>query len=123
MESLEGVTGRSLTVAALVNLVRSAIVGGELVPNQRLVEADPAAGYGASRGNIRAARMFRCRSTWQSSTLFAPRTRTAQPRPCVCTWKASPTSSVRHTPDSGQTAGERVLGGSSRHGHFSSRNQ
>lgn len=55
METLEGVTGRSLTVAELVNVLRSAIVGGELVPNQRLVEADLASEYGASRGNIRAA--------------------------------------------------------------------
>ncbi len=55
MKTLEGVTGRSLTVAELVNVLRSAIVGGELVPNQRLVEADLAAEYGASRGNIRAA--------------------------------------------------------------------
>lgn len=55
MDTLQGVTGRSLTVAELVNVLRSAIVGGELVPNQRLVEADLAAEYGASRGNIRAA--------------------------------------------------------------------
>ena len=55
METLEGLTGRFLTVAELVDVLRSAIVGGELVPNQRLVEADLAAEYGASRGNIRAA--------------------------------------------------------------------
>jgi DNA-binding GntR family transcriptional regulator len=55
METLEGLEGRSLTVAELVNVLRSAIVGGELVPNQRLVEADLAAEYRASRGNIRAA--------------------------------------------------------------------
>lgn len=55
METLEGLTGRSLTVAELVSVLRSAIVGGELVPNQRLVEADLAGEYGASRGNIRAA--------------------------------------------------------------------
>jgi DNA-binding GntR family transcriptional regulator len=55
METLEGITGRSLTVAELVDVLRSAIVGGDLVPNQRLVEADLAAEYGASRGNIRAA--------------------------------------------------------------------
>ena len=55
MQTLEGVSGRSLTVAEVVNVLRSAIVGGELVPNQRLVEADLAAEYGASRGNIRAA--------------------------------------------------------------------
>src|SRR6478609_971246 len=55
METLEGATGRSLTVAELVDVLRSAIVGGDLVPNQRLVEADLAAEYGASRGNIRAA--------------------------------------------------------------------
>jgi DNA-binding GntR family transcriptional regulator len=55
METLGGITGRSLTVAELVDVLRSAIVGGDLVPNQRLVEADLAAEYGASRGNIRAA--------------------------------------------------------------------
>ncbi|WP_018762738.1 GntR family transcriptional regulator [Arthrobacter sp. 135MFCol5.1] len=55
METLEGITGRSLTVAELVDVLRSAIVGGDLVPNQRLVEADLASEYGASRGNIRAA--------------------------------------------------------------------
>ncbi|MFF1883803.1 GntR family transcriptional regulator [Pseudarthrobacter sp. NPDC058196] len=55
METLEGITGRSLTVAELVDVLRSAIVGGDLVPNQRLVEADLSAEYGASRGNIRAA--------------------------------------------------------------------
>ena len=37
----------------LGDLLRRAIVAGELVPNQRLVEADLAAEYGASRGNIR----------------------------------------------------------------------
>ncbi|MDQ0730057.1 GntR family transcriptional regulator [Arthrobacter sp. B1I2] len=55
METVEGITGRSLTVAELVGVLRSAIVAGDLVPNQRLVEADLAAEYGASRGNIRAA--------------------------------------------------------------------
>ena len=55
METIDGVAGRSLTVAELVSVLRSAIVGGELVPNQRLVEADLAAEYGAGRANIRAA--------------------------------------------------------------------
>src|SRR4051812_42459837 len=44
-----------MTAAELADLLRAAIVGGELVPNQRLVEADLAAEYGAGRGNIRAA--------------------------------------------------------------------
>ena len=44
-----------MTAAELADLLRTAIVNGELVPNQRLVEADLAAEYGASRGNVRVA--------------------------------------------------------------------
>ncbi|TQJ58887.1 DNA-binding GntR family transcriptional regulator [Arthrobacter sp. SLBN-83] len=55
METLELAEGRSLTAAELVSVLRSAIMGGELVPDQRLVEADLAAWYVASRGNVRAA--------------------------------------------------------------------
>ncbi|QDG90071.1 GntR family transcriptional regulator [Pseudarthrobacter sp. NIBRBAC000502770] len=54
METVDG-TGRALTAAELAELLRTAIVSGELVPNQRLVEGDLAAEYGASRGNIRVA--------------------------------------------------------------------
>ncbi|HEY5853870.1 MAG TPA: GntR family transcriptional regulator [Aldersonia sp.] len=39
----------------LAEMLRAAIVRGELVPRQRLVEADLAEEYGASRGNVRAA--------------------------------------------------------------------
>ncbi|QCU79520.1 GntR family transcriptional regulator [Citricoccus sp. SGAir0253] len=35
--------------------IREAIFAGELVPNQRLVEADLAEAYGASRGHVRTA--------------------------------------------------------------------
>jgi DNA-binding GntR family transcriptional regulator len=35
--------------------IRTAIVGGEFAPNQRLVEADLTARFGASRGAVRAA--------------------------------------------------------------------
>lgn len=49
------VPGRGMTATELADLLRNAIVSGELVPNQRLVEADLAAEYGASRGNIRVA--------------------------------------------------------------------
>ena len=55
METLDGAPGRTMTAAELADLLRTAIVNGELVPNQRLVEADLAAEYGASRGNVRVA--------------------------------------------------------------------
>lgn len=55
MDTLEVAEGRSLTAAELVSVLRSAIMGGELVPDQRLVEADLAAWYMASRGKVRAA--------------------------------------------------------------------
>ncbi|MDN4610447.1 GntR family transcriptional regulator [Arthrobacter burdickii] len=55
METLDESLGRSVTATELADLLRTAIVTGELVPNQRLVEADLAAEYGASRGNIRVA--------------------------------------------------------------------
>jgi DNA-binding GntR family transcriptional regulator len=44
-----------LSANELANTLRRAIIDGELVPKQRLVEADIAAEYGASRGNVRAA--------------------------------------------------------------------
>lgn len=55
MTTIEGAAGRGLTAQELVDALREAIVEGELVPRQRLVEADLAAEYGASRGNVRAA--------------------------------------------------------------------
>src|SRR4051794_4486853 len=55
MTTIEGAPGRAPTAQQLVDALREAIVGGELVPRQRLVEADLAAEYGASRGNVRAA--------------------------------------------------------------------
>ncbi|GAA4763735.1 GntR family transcriptional regulator [Citricoccus nitrophenolicus] len=39
----------------MADQIRAAIFAGELVPNQRLVEADLAEMYGASRGHVRAA--------------------------------------------------------------------
>jgi DNA-binding GntR family transcriptional regulator len=39
----------------LVAALRDAIVDGEFVPNQRLVEADLSERFGASRGNVRSA--------------------------------------------------------------------
>ncbi|WP_024819012.1 GntR family transcriptional regulator [Arthrobacter sp. 31Y] len=47
--------GPSLSAQQLVEILRRAIVSGELVPRQRLVEADLAVDYGASRGNVRVA--------------------------------------------------------------------
>ena len=55
MTTTEAATGQGLTATEVVDLLRQAIVTGELVPKQRLVESDLAADYGASRGNIRAA--------------------------------------------------------------------
>lgn len=48
-------TGARMTSAELGHRLRDAIVTGQLVPNQRLVEADLATEYGASRGNVRIA--------------------------------------------------------------------
>jgi DNA-binding GntR family transcriptional regulator len=45
----------TLTAPELVEILREAIITGALVPKQRLVEADLADEYGASRGNVRAA--------------------------------------------------------------------
>lgn len=44
-----------ISAAELGRRLRDAIVTGQLVPNQRLIEADLAEEYGASRGNIRIA--------------------------------------------------------------------
>ncbi len=55
VDTLDEVSGRTLTATELADILRDAIVAGELVPNQRLVEADLAVEYGASRGNIRVA--------------------------------------------------------------------
>jgi DNA-binding GntR family transcriptional regulator len=46
---------RALSAQDLVEALRQAIVRGELVPKQRLVESDLAEEYGASRGSIRTA--------------------------------------------------------------------
>lgn len=45
----------TLTVAELTRAIRDAIVSGEYVPNQRLIEADLSASFGASRASIRTA--------------------------------------------------------------------
>lgn len=55
MTTLSGTEGRALSAPELVDLLRRAIITGELVPKQRLVEADLADEYGASRGNVRVA--------------------------------------------------------------------
>ncbi|HEY8700008.1 MAG TPA: GntR family transcriptional regulator [Arthrobacter sp.] len=55
MTTIDETTGTALSAPELVNILRQAIVTGELVPKQRLVEADLAAEYGASRGNVRVA--------------------------------------------------------------------
>ncbi|WP_433875792.1 GntR family transcriptional regulator [Sinomonas atrocyanea] len=55
MAEVEAARGRGPSVAELVETLQSAIVAGDLVPNQRLIEADIAAEYGASRGTVRAA--------------------------------------------------------------------
>lgn len=44
-----------VTQADVAELVRSAILAGDLVPGQRLVEAELSESYGASRGAVRAA--------------------------------------------------------------------
>ncbi|MEX5237626.1 GntR family transcriptional regulator [Kocuria arenosa] len=55
MRTLEEPQGRVLPANELADALREAIVRGELVPKQRLVEADLADEYGSSRGNVRAA--------------------------------------------------------------------
>lgn len=50
-ENLRG----SISAQELAQRLRTAIIGGDLVPKQRLVEADLADEYGASRGNVRVA--------------------------------------------------------------------
>ncbi|GAA1873722.1 GntR family transcriptional regulator [Brevibacterium marinum] len=51
----ESTTAARMTAADVGHRLRDAIVTGKLVPNQRLVEADLANEYGASRGNVRIA--------------------------------------------------------------------
>lgn len=55
MTTVDNARARALSAHELVDVLRRAIVAGELVPKQRLVEADLTAEYGASRGNIRIA--------------------------------------------------------------------
>lgn len=47
--------GTAVTAAEVAARIREAISTGDLVPNQRLVEADLAEAYGASRGHVRTA--------------------------------------------------------------------
>ena len=55
MTAVRETAGGNLSASELVDVLRSAIIRGELVPKQRLVEADLADEYGASRGNVRVA--------------------------------------------------------------------
>lgn len=55
MTTFSEVEGRTLSASQLVEILRKAIITGDLVPKQRLVEADLADEYGASRGNVRVA--------------------------------------------------------------------
>jgi DNA-binding GntR family transcriptional regulator len=55
MTTIDDTSLPSVSAPELVDLLRQAIFSGELVPKQRLVEADLAADYGASRGNVRVA--------------------------------------------------------------------
>src|SRR6478752_7596751 len=55
MTAVRETAAGNLSASALVDVLRSAIIRGELVPKQRLVEADLADEYGASRGNVRVA--------------------------------------------------------------------
>lgn len=55
MTTIDGASHRAPTAEELVETLRRAIVSGEMVPKQRLVEADIADEYGASRGNVRVA--------------------------------------------------------------------
>jgi DNA-binding GntR family transcriptional regulator len=50
-----GRPGGAVGAADVADRIRQAIFAGELVPNQRLVEADLAEMYGASRGHVRTA--------------------------------------------------------------------
>ena len=52
----EGEASRpALSAPQLADLLRRAIINAELVPKQRLIEADLATEYGATRGTVRAA--------------------------------------------------------------------
>ena len=55
MTAIDDSSGPALSAPELADRLRQAIITGELVPKQRLVEADLAAEYGASRGNVRVA--------------------------------------------------------------------
>lgn len=55
MTTVDETVGGTLSAQELVDVLRNAIIRGELVPKQRLVEADLADEYGASRGNVRVA--------------------------------------------------------------------
>jgi DNA-binding GntR family transcriptional regulator len=55
MTTIHKTRGSALSARELADVLRRAIVSGDLVPKQRLVEADLTAEYGASRGNIRIA--------------------------------------------------------------------
>jgi DNA-binding GntR family transcriptional regulator len=55
MTSSRAAKTAAVSAPELVDLLSRAIFSGELVPRQRLVEADLAADYGASRGNVRVA--------------------------------------------------------------------
>lgn len=55
MTAVGAATESNLSAPELADLLRRAIISGELVPKQRLVEADLATEYGASRGNVRVA--------------------------------------------------------------------
>lgn len=52
---LEEQTVKGPTVAHLTAAIRRAIVDGDFAPNQRLIEADLSASFGASRAAVRAA--------------------------------------------------------------------
>jgi DNA-binding GntR family transcriptional regulator len=55
MTTFSAIEGRALSAPQLVETLRKAIITGELMPKQRLVEADLVAEYAASRGNVRVA--------------------------------------------------------------------
>lgn len=48
-------TSRPVTAADVAQYIRTSITSGEMVPGQRLVEADLAEAVGASRGHVRSA--------------------------------------------------------------------
>ncbi|BDZ46211.1 GntR family transcriptional regulator [Naasia aerilata] len=52
---LETQTAKGPTVAELTAAIRQAIVDGDFAPNQRLIEADLSASFGASRAAVRTA--------------------------------------------------------------------